>query len=292
MGRRGWLLVGIVGLLATNLAGCTSNTPYDIAVFGDVPYSTAAAAKYDTMIAAINAGTTSFAVHVGDIGHGSSTCTTATVDTETARFDTFSRALVYTPGDNEWTDCGTSRLTQLAYLRSKVFRGTGTQSRGQAPLTLESQAAAGYPENARWRKGPITFATLHLVGSNDDYADRTEFDPRRAATITWLHDTFTAARANGDKGVVLLAQTDPTFAAPTAAYQSMYDAVKAEALAYTGQILYVNGDGHVFHDDHPLAGATNLHRIEVEGDTLVSYVKVHIDPAATEIFTITGPTRF
>ena len=193
-----------------------NNAPYDIAVFGDVPYSSSAITKYVRMIDNINAGTPLFSVHVGDIGPGSSaTCTNATVDRETARFDTFTRPLMYTPGDNEWTDCGSARLARLSYIRSTVFRGTGTRSRGRTTMTLESQGASGYPENARWRQGPVTYATLHMVGGKDNYSNRSEHDPRRAATITWLRQTFAQAKARGDKGVVLLAQVDPKFSDPT-----------------------------------------------------------------------------
>jgi hypothetical protein len=268
--------------------------PFDIAVLGDVPYSSTAESKYDNMIANINAGSPLFSVHVGDIGPGSaSTCTKAKIDKETARFDTFTRPLVYTPGDNEWTDCGSASLTQLSYIRSTVFRGSGTRSRGKTTLTLESQGPSGYPENARWRQGPVTFATLHMVGSSDNYSHRSEFDPRRAATITWLRQTFAQAKARGDKGIVLLSQIDPKFSDPSStAYKSMYNAVREETLNFAGQVLYVHGDGHDYINDRPLAGASNLRRVQVEGDGKVSYVKVRVDPSSSALFVVPQPTRF
>ena len=271
-----------------------NNAPYDIAVFGDVPYSSSAITKYVRMIDNLNAGTPLFSVHVGDIGPGSSaTCTNAAVDRETARFDTFTRPLMYTPGDNEWTDCGSARLTRLSYIRSTVFRGTGAQSRGRTPMTLESQGASGYPENARWRQGPVTYATLHMVGSKDNYSNRSEHDPRRAATIAWVRQTFAQAKARGDKGVVLLAQIDPKFSDPSAsAFRTMHAAVREETLNFGGQVLYVHGDGHDYINDRPLAGVTNLRRVQVEGDGKVSYVKVRVDPTSTELFVVPTPTRF
>jgi hypothetical protein len=246
------------------------------------------------MIDNINAGSPLFSVHVGDIGPGSSsTCTTAKIDEETARFDTSTRPLMYTPGDNEWTDCGSAALSQLSYIRSKVFRGTGTLSRGGAPMTLESEGQSGYPENTRWRQGPVTYATLHMVGGDDNYSHRSEFDPRRAATITWLRQTFAQAKARGDKGIVLLSQCDPKFHDPSSkAYKSMYDALRQETLNFNGQVLYVNGDGHDFISDRPMAGVNNLRRIEVEGDSQVSYVKVRIDPSSSALFVVPQPTRF
>jgi hypothetical protein len=268
--------------------------PYDIAVFGDVPYSSSAVSKYQSMIASINAGSPLFSVHVGDIGPGSSsTCTAATVDRETARFDTFTRPLVYTPGDNEWTDCDSAALTQLSYIRTTVFRGTGTQSRGQTRLTLESQGAAGYPENARWRQGPVTFATIHMTGSKDNYSNRSEHDARRSAGIAWLRETFAQAKARGDRGIVLVAHSDPKFSKPTSsAYGSMYTALRSEVLAFPGQVLFVHGDGHDYINDQPMAGVSNLRRVEVEGDGDVSYVKVRVDPNSSGLFIVPQPTRF
>jgi len=289
-----WLLAGTMALAALGLTACDPEPAFDIAVFGDVPYSSSAVTKYERMIDDINAGTTRFGVHVGDIGPGSSsTCTKAKVDTETARFDTFERPLIYTPGDNEWVDCGSARLTQLSYIRSKVYRGSGTQSRGQSTMTLQSQGQAGYPENARWTQAPVTFVTLHMTGSKDNYDNRSEHDPRRTATIAWLRQTFAQAEQRGDRGVVLLAQIDPTFGDPSStAYRSMYDAVRQEVLAFDGQVLYVHGNGHDYINDRPLSGVPNLRRVQVEGDGKVSYVKVRIDPSLSELFVVPQPTRF
>jgi hypothetical protein len=200
---------------------------------------------------------------------------------------------MYTPGDNEWTDCGSASLAQLSYIRSTTFRGTGTQSRGQTTMALESQGSSGYPENARWHQGSVTFATLHMVGSSDNYSNRSEHDPRRAATIAWMRETFAQAKARGDRGVVLLAQIDPKFSKPSStAYRSMHSAVREEVLNFNGRVLYVHGDGHDYINDMPLAGVGNLRRLQVEGDGTVSYVKVRIDPSSSALFVVPQPTRF
>jgi hypothetical protein len=280
--------------VSVSVGSVGTGSPYDIAVFGDVPYSSSAITKYVRMIDDINSGSPVFSVHVGDIGPGSSsTCTTSYVDRETARFDTFARPLMYTPGDNEWTDCGSAKLSQLSHIRSTVFRGTGTRSRGQSTMTLESQGDLGYPENARWRQGPVTFATIHVTGSSDNFSNRSEHDPRRAATVNWVRQAFAQAKARGDRGVVLLAQAGPKFSSPTSsAYRTMHEAVRQEALNFAGQVLYVHGDGHSYINDKPLADVANLRRVQVEGDSKVSYVKVRVDPASSALFVIPQPTRF
>jgi hypothetical protein len=132
-----------------------------------------------------------------------------------------------------------------------------------------------------------------MVGSSDNYSHRSEFDPRRLSTIAWLRQTFTQAKARGDKGIVLLSQVDPKFSDPSStAYRSMYDAVREETLNFSGQVLYVHGDGHDYINDRPLAGVNNLRRVEVEGDSNVSYVKVHVDPSSSALFVVPLPTRF
>src|SRR5919112_238513 len=191
--RRVALVLGAV-VLATGLAACDPNAEYDVAFFGDVPYGANDGARVDTMIRAINGDSSIVSsTHLGDLGPPeSATCTNAWVDQERARMDTFQQPLVYTPGDNEWRDCS-GQLTRLSYLRSRIFRGTGTESRGQTRLAVTSQADRGYPENARWSRGPVTFATLHVVGSRDNYSNQSEFAPRRQAGLDWVAQTFDLA---------------------------------------------------------------------------------------------------
>jgi hypothetical protein len=292
------LLFGAVVFVTAGLTACEPSADYDVAFFGDVPYSTGDFGRYDNMIRAINDSNVVFGAHLGDIGPPeSATCTNAWVDRETARFDTVEQPLVYTPGDNEWTDCS-DELGRLSYLRSKVFRSTGTQSRGSNPMALTSEANRGYPENARWTRGPVIFASLHIVGSRDNYSNQSEFAPRRAATVDWVNQTFDQARAEDREGVVLLAQADPNLDQQASekgriAYQSMFDTIVFQTAAFEGQVLFVHGDGHTYKNQKPIAGRPNLRRVEVEGDSKVSFVRVHVDPGAGEdLFTVSSPQSF
>ncbi len=82
-----------------------------IAVFGDSPYGTkptdtAEFDVYPTLVNSINADpSVALVLHVGDIHSGKTYCT-AKYDQDIYNFWTaFQKPLVYTPGDNEWTDC-------------------------------------------------------------------------------------------------------------------------------------------------------------------------------------------
>ncbi len=298
MVRRVALLVGALVAVAGGLTGCDPNAEYDVAFFGDVPYSTADFTRYDNMIRSMNGSSAVFSAHVGDIGPPeSSTCTNAWVDRETARLDTFSRPVVYTPGDNEWTDCS-DELARLSYLRSRIFRSTGTHSRGATTMALTSQADRGYPENARWTREPVLFASLHVTGSRDNYSNQSEFVPRRRATVDWVVEAFDQARAEDKEGIVLMAQADPNLDQEASdrgriAYQSMFEAVTNQTAFFAGEVLFIHGDGHTFKNDKPIAGRANLRRVQVEGDSRVSYVRVHVDPGAgADIFTVTKSQAF
>lgn len=284
----------VIAAATWGLAGC-GPVRYDVAFFGDVPYSTSAVTKYNAMIADINGTDIAFSSHVGDIGPpAAGTCTNETVDREAGRFDTLARPLVFTPGDNEWTDCGTEavQISRLTYIRQRVFRTTGTESRGRTTMAVESQGGRGYPENARWHRGPVTFATLHIVGS-DDNAGALEQSPRRQATIEWLRGTFAAAEERGDRGVVLVGQRDPNLnSTVTSAYRTLNEVLREEVAGFAGQVLFISGDAHTFTQVNAVAGLNNLRWVRVEGDSLVSYVRVRIDSGTTSLFSITPPKRF
>ena len=276
------------------LVGCA---PYRVALFGDVPYTSSGEVEYDRLIDDVNVDDVAFSIHVGDFQASTSTCTDAQINENIVRFDRFERPLVYTPGDNEWTDCDNSPTTRLARLRQLVFRGTGTESQGDTTTRLASQDSLGYPENTRWTSGPVTFATLHVVGSNDGAANRAEQTARRKATINWMRQAFDVARSRGDEGIVLLAHADLRFTSPEGgkgAYESMFQALREETTSFAGSVLYVHGDGHVFRNDRPMkrgSGSTvkNFRRVEVYGNPTVRWVRLTVNPGSSTLFTITSP---
>src|SRR5438477_6150732 len=96
---------------ATTSFADPNSAPVTVAVFGDAPYGTSPndVSQFNAMpgfIAAINSDLdVSLVLHVGDIHSGKQFCTEAY---DRAIFDlwtSFRAPLVYTPGDNEWTDC-------------------------------------------------------------------------------------------------------------------------------------------------------------------------------------------
>jgi hypothetical protein len=294
--------------LAASLAGPAAAHPdprsrYTFAVIGDVPYGADQVAAFPGWIQQINDDpAVRSVVHVGDIKNGSSLCSDAYFDLIRADFDLFEDPLVYTPGDNEWTDCHRANngaydpLERLDRLREVFFDEPG-RSLGEKRLRLHAQRA--FPENVTYHRADVTFVAANVPGSNNGLlpwsglgntaptpeqvravADRT------AADIALLRRGFAEARERGDRGVVIVQQADmfdPSFV-PTwgdiSAFQPWVQAIIDEASRFRGPVYLFDGDSHVYTTDEPLAAgspwltayavhgsADNLTRVTVDGSS-------------------------
>ena len=219
---------------------------FTFALWGDTPYSDLEkTASIPRLVADINESKVAFTVFDGDIKSGSSLCTDDVFSAAIDRFNSFEEAMIYVPGDNEWTDChrrnngGYDALTRLDFLRTTMF--ATPYSFGQAPLLLEHQGTPGnaYVENTRWTFGSVVFVGLNIPGSNnnkvvvdhtspaydcmrsntvrtdiDCNADNDEYVARDAANIAFLHDSFDLAKARDAAGVFVVIQADMGFDLP------------------------------------------------------------------------------
>lgn len=285
-------------------AGNTSDAsakPLTLAVIGDVPYGAAQEASFDQLIGAINADPkVRLAGHVGDIKSGSTTCTDERFAAVAEAFETFEDPLVYTPGDNEWTDChranngGYDPLERLDALRALFFAEPG-DALGRRPMAVEPQA--GFPENVRWRESRVVFATLHVVGSDNGLApwsglghtsatqaQQDEINGRIDAAVEWIHAMFDQAQDADTRGVVLMMQADTWDPEPTPGQQAVVDAIAGRTASFDGDVLLLQGDSHEFVADNPL-GLDNFTRIVVHGATLpFEYLRLTIDPRDDALF--------
>ena len=51
------------------------------------------------------------------------------------------------------------------------------------PMRVTSQQGRGIPENVRWVRADVSFATLHVVGSNNDLAPWTGIGNGQVVTV-------------------------------------------------------------------------------------------------------------
>jgi hypothetical protein len=220
-----------------------------------------------------------------------------------AYFGTFESPLIYTPGDNEWTDCNRKAageydpLERLDVLR-KMFYGSD-QSFGKKKINLVSQAKSPgfekFVENNSWTYGGLQFATIHLVGSNNNYkdaGDNQEFIGREKANLAWLDQVFAAAKDK--KGLMLFAQADMFYKdmKPSKGFENIVNKISELTQQYGKQVFLVNGDSHRFITDKPIlindrkATLMNFTRIQVFGDSEMAAIKITYDPKSTTLFQV------
>ncbi len=214
--------------------------------------------------------------------------------------------MVYTPGDNEWTDCWQDRagrfdpLERLALLRQRFFRDAEPLGRGALPLVRQQPPTV---ENARWMRDGVLFLTLSVPGSNNGRpgdpgepgarnlpqgaAAMAEFAVRDAANRAWLAESFAAAPEA--RGAVIGIQADLFFKQVCgngydSGYQAIRDAIAQQAAAFRRPVLLLNGDSHFLAVHEPLEAAPNLTRLQVPGEADVQAVVVTFDPDAEKPF--------
>jgi hypothetical protein len=278
---------------------------FEIGLIGDFPYDAVQEQQAANLFRELDGERQAFIVHDGDIKSGSSACTDDVYQRELRRFEGSDNPLVYTPGDNEWTDCHrlpnptpeeADPLNRLALVRSTFF--SHGNSLGEKEIPLQRQSAE-YPENARWSRGGVTFATLHIVGSNNNrvttlpngtvVGNDAEYEARNAANIAWMRETFDAARANSSPGVMLVIQANPfeeDIATPSG-FTGFKAALEEEVTSFDGPVVLVHGDSHTFRIDKPVISETrppNFTRVETFGSPDVDWVRATVDPRDEAVF--------
>ena len=276
---------------------------YTYAVIGDVPYGDAQIKAFPQWIDQINADKDVRLVqHVGDIKNGSMRCDDSYFSMIKTQFDRFADPLVYTPGDNEWTDCHRANngaynpLERLDAVRKTFFAKANTTNGRPEHINSISK---NFPEITTWRKAKVSFTALHVVGSNDDLAawngiGKTAATPeqvaeekaRMAANIAALRSTFADAKKHKSRAVSISMQADmfdPTYDVPWAngsAFKPLIEELIKQANNFDGPVYLFNGDSHVYNSDQPLAAgskwldfygvrgsANNLTRVTVDGSS-------------------------
>lgn len=284
---------------------------FSFVALGDMPYNIPADyQKFDRLIAAVNKMKPAFTIHVGDIKSGSQPCSDDIFQKTLDQFQTFEGALIYTPGDNEWTDChrrqsgGFDPRERLKRLRQMFFSDPG-KSLGKMPMAVESQSQlmpefSTYVENSRFEKNGVLFIGIHVVGSNNgfeaiDPEAAKEFFDSDKANIAWLDAGFKRAQEIGAKAVVIFTQAEfdqarfPNGSMPRqSGFTSVLDAIDKGASAFGKPVLVVNGDEH-FIELKPLKNSRgkpipNVLKLMVYGEEDVHAVRVIVDPDSAGVF--------
>jgi hypothetical protein len=241
---------------------------FQVGLIGDTGYSRGDDGNLLKVRASANAAGLAFVVHDGDIQKGDTPCSDGRLQYVKAVFNGFT-TLVYTPGDNEWQDCPGGPQGWLPAIR-RVFFSTGS-SLGTHPIPQVRQP--GFPENARWERGGVVFATLDVPGPNGG-------GPATAADGAWLDATFDRAAAANAAAVMIIWQDDPTDGSSA----GLVARLKRRAAAFRKPVVLVHGDTHRYRLDHPWKDTLNLTRLETYPGFTPQWVKATVDPASPGVF--------
>ena len=135
-------------------AGPTSG--FTFALIGDLGYFPQEEPWVDNVFADLNRNSLAFVAHVGDLSSPRFACTDELWARRLAQFRASAHPLVYTPGDNDWTDCheptipGGDPLERLAKLRTAFFESD--YPLGQRTFTLTRQSRSADPTFAKFRE--------------------------------------------------------------------------------------------------------------------------------------------
>jgi len=315
-----------VVLCVLSLAACASAPArFEVALIGDQQYGADSEKEFPGLMADIDRSDVAFVVHVGDFKAATVPCSDELFLSRKAQFDASRHPFILTPGDNEWTDCHQAKarpyepIERLARLREIFF--ADDQSLGRRKLAQQRQGGsyAKYRENARWSQGGVLFATVHVVGSNNNLGRTPEQDAeyreRTAANLAWLKEVFAVARREGARGVAIFTQANPRFEytfpkgrvaslqlsapQPNSGFAELWPVLEVEVVAYGKPVVLLHGDTHYFRVDKPMFRAgtetvaanrgrqvDNFTRVEVHGYPEAHWVRITVDPDDPAVFSV------
>jgi hypothetical protein len=313
----GAAVVSVSAVTIISLTGIPAPVPnppgtFAFAALGDAPYVAmhGETLRYRLVLRDLEAHDLDLVLHVGDIFWYP--CTDERYRQTLDELNQLRHPVIYTPGDNEWTDCWeeiTGRfepLDRLASLR-RIFFATPTQSLGRRRIALATQSAQEpfkeFVENVRWAGHGLVFVTVNLPGSanaRERFPGRTAAHDQAAtrrteAAVAWLREAFAAARASDATGVVVGFHANPSFEAEVndeyrQSFEPFLAALEEEAEGFGKPVLVAQGDNHDFIVDRPLLRRTtgrrldNLTRLQVPGSSDIGWVKVVVTPGPPTSF--------
>lgn len=216
----------------------TPSRPLTVAVYGDAPYGTTPSDTEEfvatpAFIDSINADPdVALVIHVGDIHSGKQFCTEEYDRSVYALWTKFVDPLVYTPGDNEWSDChkkaegggaynpATQQIdyvldpngvpvdyakgdpvANLALIRSIFFPRPNVTLGMHKRLVLSQSLAYDrrhpsdrkFVENVLWLQAGVLFVAIDLPGGSNNDADVWYGAPTETAAQTQEREERTGA---------------------------------------------------------------------------------------------------
>ncbi|QWE08043.1 hypothetical protein [Polynucleobacter ibericus] len=267
--------------------------------------------RYERLISEINQKKPSFSIFIGDTKSGSTPCSDEYNQKVKSYFNQFISPLIYSVGDNEWTDChrplagSYDPIERLNTLRSEFFNSQKSFGKQKISLTRQSDTNSRYQkfvENAYWIKNQFLFVSIHIPGSNNNFeADersKAEYEERNRANLEWIENAFALASSKGYLGIIFSYQADMFYTAAQAinadsGYRDTLHSLSKNAQEFKKPILLIHGDSHRLILDQPLKTINqkqileNVLRLQIMGAEQVQAVEIQVDPKSEQPFSFT-----
>lgn len=303
-------LAAVIALVLLTGAPAAASEPFTFVALGDTTYAPPADYPlYEKLIGAINDAAPAFSIHVGDT-KGFGDCGRTFQESQRAFFDSYAHPVVYTPGNNEWSECWRANrgsadpLAILGIMRDVFWSKPVSLGKETMPLVRQADADPDFPEyaeNARWHRDGVTFATLNLAGTYNNQDLRVEslwkeFVRREQANISWVKRAFEAAHENGDRAVVFAFHTNPfdeMLRHENGPSEPVLRTLIDGADALDGMVLVIQGHAHELTVDRPVSkidiekpaiSHPNVLRLQVYGWPDMKAVQVHVDVSKPWVF--------
>ncbi|MCH2574329.1 metallophosphoesterase [Candidatus Poribacteria bacterium] len=298
------MLVLMVLLINIKLKVCGES--FRFLATGDLPYSAEQFDKYRQLLQQSKSEDFSFLVHVGDFKASYAECSDQSFDQICQIFRNYPKPVVYTPGDNDWTDChrtGQDPIERLKKLRLMFYHDHRTLRLNE--LNVEQQSRnprfKKYIENYRFTKSNVLFVVAHIVGSNNNYWPQSvvamnEFRERNTATLAFLKESFTLAERQKFAGVILIIHANPNFEnsgeyeyGNGEGFVGFLNLLHQFLASYSHPVICIHGDTHLYRIDKPFKDRkdqvyNHFRRIEVFGSPFVSGVDITVNTNIDDIF--------
>ncbi len=288
-------------LFVALLAGSAAAGSLRFFALGDLPYSDAEANLLARLLEQAAAEEPAFIVHVGDIKGGAQPCTDAHNRAVARLFRDQPVPVVYTPGDNEWTDChrkaagGLDPLSRLASVRRVFFDDPAVLHNHTLGLRMPRPE---FPENAWFIRDDVLFVVLHVVGSNNAWQPRiparhAAFRARADANRALLSQALGAGGDAGVRAAVLIFHANPVFEQPgKRGFVPLKQDLQQFLARFDGPMLLIHGDTHSYKFDRPVIDPdtgeplARVQRLEVPGSPIVAGVRVSVDLDTEPVFSV------
>ncbi|MCP4989485.1 MAG: hypothetical protein GY928_26550 [Colwellia sp.] len=169
--KKGWQAMLFLCLTTSYSTFCAQT----VVILADTPYSD----KENEMLQGpsgilyrlINAEKPSVVMHLGDLKNGGDSCTNELLSEHKALLSQVQPGrVIYTPGDNDWTDCDRfflfssfDELERLEYLSKLMFKTPPLLSENLTSIVSQPEQI----ENKLWINDRLAISTLHIVGTSN-----------------------------------------------------------------------------------------------------------------------------